>query len=529
MISCVIRSCVIRWIEQRSTSTALCLLLTSAGAVALHPAQAQSASCQRDAEFVVRTVEQNYAGFGDKVTPRTRLAYDSATQRLRTAAADSATSALACGRALEQWTAFFRDGHLGIDYQRAAFAGPATPAGALLDTAPAALRARFASAPTRPVSASDVLRELGGASGRVDPIQGIWRTVGAPYRLAVVRDSAMGPDAFVAVVLSADSAWWVPGQVKAVFRAASEPRTTGATRAAVGPVRRYSARYYQRDHTEQLTSARLQNGLLLFAPGWRWSRETPREPGDVSPEAYLASFNGRTALRVLSPRTLLLALPSFNLDSRRAVDSVLRANADAIRHTENLIIDVRGNGGGSDYVFMPVLPFIATGPIRSVNADIYATPLNTATFAAVLQDPRFPASDRPYLEHLVAAMRAHPGQFIPRPDTVFRFDSLNREPKRVAVLTDSGCASSCEEFVLAARQSDRVVLVGTHTEGVLDYANVLTAQTPSGRFVLHYGTSRSHRIPKDPVDPNGIMPQVQIPPDVLFPVDWTQRYLEGHQ
>jgi hypothetical protein len=35
-----------------------------------------------------------------------------------------------------------------------------------------------------------------------------------------------------------------------------------------------------------------------------------------------------------------------------------------------------------------------------------------------------------------------------------------RRPSRVAILIDGGCVSTCEEFVLAARQSFSVKLIG---------------------------------------------------------------------
>lgn len=71
--------------------------------------------------------------------------------------------------------------------------------------------------------------------------------------------------------------------------------------------------------------------------------------------------------------------------------------------------------------------------------------------------------------------------------------------------------SSCEGFVLATRQSGKVCVVGEHTGGVLDYANQWHLAVPDSKFVLWYPTSRSQRLPKDPVDVAGISPDISQP------------------
>ncbi len=79
---------------------------------------------------------------------------------------------------------------------------------------------------------------------------------------------------------------------------------------------------------------------------------------------------------------------------------------------------------------------------------------------------------------------------------------------------------------MAARQSGKVTLFGAEpTGGVLDYANV-NRVTACGGLVLGYPTSRSQRLPGDPVDPAGIAPQVRIPPGVRDEIGWVRDTLE---
>ncbi len=65
-----------------------------------------------------------------------------------------------------------------------------------------------------------------------------------------------------------------------------------------------------------------------------------------------------------------------------------------------------------------------------------------------------------------------------------------------------------------------------NSAGVLDFANVVAMPAPSGRYIVQWATSRSLRLPDDPVDPDGIAPDVRIPVDVRDPVGWAQAWLE---
>jgi hypothetical protein len=79
-------------------------------------------------------------------------------------------------------------------------------------------------------------------------------------------------------------------------------------------------------------------------------------------------------------------------------------------------------------------------------------------------------------------------------------------------LVDKRCGSSCEEFLLAVRQSFKVKLFGQSSAGSLDYSNLRPFVLPSGKRLLMYATSRSLRLPQLSVDAAG------IPPDQVLPV-----------
>jgi hypothetical protein len=96
------------------------------------------------------------------------------------------------------------------------------------------------------------------------------------------------------------------------------------------------------------------------------------------------------------------------------------------------------------------------------------------------------------------------------------------------VLVDGRCASTCEQFLLDARQSRKVKILGDRsTRGLLDYGNALTTPLPSGERRMHVPTTRSRRLPAIPLDLAGIMPDVRLPLNEPDPVAFARRYLKS--
>lgn len=235
----------------------------------------------------------------------------------------------------------------------------------------------------------------------------------------------------------------------------------------------------------------------------------------------------RPSLVALDSSTLLFRIPSFDLTYKRAIDSLLAAEASALARTPALIIDVRRNGGGGDASFEGLIPLLYTDPIRVIGADAWGSPGNAAYFRELLKIPELTASDRSLVQRLVADMDRHPNHFVPIDgDTVLRLATVHATPRAVAVLFDRGSGSTTEEFLLQAQQSHKTTLISrTRSAGALDYANVRQVLLPSGRWQFRFGTSRSRRLPAHPVDRAGLAPAVQIPSNVTDELTYARGYL----
>jgi C-terminal processing protease CtpA/Prc len=81
----------------------------------------------------------------------------------------------------------------------------------------------------------------------------------------------------------------------------------------------------------------------------------------------------------------------------------------------------------------------------------------------------------------------------------------------VAILVNSGCASTTEQFLLFARQSSKTIIMGENTQGTLDYSNMRQASFSCLPYILRYATTRSRRLDiKQGIDEEGIKPNIYL-------------------
>jgi hypothetical protein len=484
--------------------TLLFALAPAVGHAATSPLAPAAPACDAELAWITDYARRNYAGFEIKTAGAAGARYEALLAELRPGAAAAPTTA-ACDALIARWIDFFEDGHIWI--RRAA--DPRSSNVAIPAETDDAIRARLAGRERLELSEEEARARIAARGAERSPLEGIWE-LGDAYRVAVVRDERPGRH-YTMTTLRADSVWWIPGQVKATF---AETGTGG-----------YDVRFYMRDHSEQAWTGRVARNVLLMSQGSPWIRVWPAVSGDLTPEQYAATQNRRFAARELATGTVLVQIPSFG--DPRGVDSLFAAERRRIRAADRLIVDLRGNGGGSDYNFRHLVPLIYTNPIRVVGMLALATDDNLRAHEALLSDPEIPAAQRARIRSRIARMATARGGWYEFPDDVVRHRRVLRRPSRVDILVDRGCASSCEQFVLAARQSRKVTLYGDRTAGILDFGNVRAARMPGGTLSLHYPTTRSRRLPHDPVDPHGIQPDVRIPADELDAVGWVLRQADG--
>ena len=234
-------------------------------------------------------------------------------------------------------------------------------------------------------------------------------------------------------------------------------------------------------------------------------------------------------LNVLSSKTLVIGLPSFDTSCAVSIEQLLTSHRAALETHPNWILDIRGSAGGFDYVYAPLLDWLMPLDFISVGVEFLASRANADAHERLARQLGIEDSGLDALKRLVDSIRlARDGEYVRLDEeksgfTVHRaVKDFRHRPTKVGVLVDSNVGSSSEEFLLTIRSSPLVRIFGQSTAGVLDYSNCRPWPLPSGDRTLWYATSRSLRLPERPIDGVGVLPDYALPP----PKDEQERIAE---
>jgi hypothetical protein len=345
-----------------------------------------------------------------------------------------------------------------------------------------------------------------------------------------MRETSGGLGGFTAVVLTGDTASWVPGAVRARFQKK--------------PDGRYQGELFERNYARRLVRPTIYKRLLLrFDPGI-WGKEMPilrRDSGLVDP------VDPHRATLVIRDGVPVLSIPSHDPTFRPSFDSLLASHRDILMRTDRLIIDLRGNEGGSSGMTAAVMPYVVTDSQRpSYFKDRSRSPdrgkgvmlsspdqINYVIHTMMDGDTLDPSAKR-FLDR----MRAHAGGFALFADTLDPPSQIRPitpvyGPRRVGILVDRGTVSAAEAFLVQALHSERVTTFGEPTAGALDYQTVSIVRLlpDEHRWLLGYPTITAHPdLPTDGVRGKGIQPDVSlnlaVDPD---PIMHVARLLTGER
>jgi len=317
----------------------------------------------------------------------------------------------------------------------------------------------------------------------------------------------------------------------------------------------FGQKYFDDALAEAKTAALQIRGNASCAPvigkylrAWRrghlWVEDITTAPAAAAPErpaedAAVQHLKSAPAIEVLSTKTLRLTLKNFEPYNRDALIALIKAHHEDLAAHPNWIIDVRGNGGGSDSSYEPLMPWLMPDGFANAGMTVLATPANIEGWTRVcaLAAPGDTECEKNLSDSIARMRKAAPGTYVAidgaGTTSYGRVERLEtHRPSRVAILINGGCASSCEQFALDARQSFSVKLIGQHTSGSLDYSNLRPHDLPSGKRRLMYATTRSARIPGLMVDVAGVPPDIYLPIEAgddpkYDEVSRVQNWLEG--
>jgi len=468
-----------------------CLLLLRAEATF-----AQDCSCQTSFDFLTDKISRNYSGYKDKTNGPAGDSLRLFTDQLRRQTESLLQKDSACWALCNRWLSWFHDRHLSMGVKQ-------------VEGSPSEIRASYAALERIPIQKKELVAYL--KQETIDPREGIWVMDEGNYCVALLRKPTSNR-LYAGIILQADSVYWTPGQVKFEIEA---PDGNGV----------FKARYFMRDHSEKLLTAIFMGNKLTFEDIGQWTRLEP----DAACHQQMKIAQIPYSIRSLDSNTLLFKVPTMSDQYWKVMDSLVKAEKKLLGKTPNWIIDCRDNGGGSDITFKPLLPYLYTNPVKLDRIQILATADNAEKFAKLKKDKSLPWINRRYYGYLASKLKRRNGSFVGNSGTfTYRLFKTAATPQKVVILTDRGCASSCEQFILYAQQSKKVTLMGEPTGGVLDFGNLHNMAFPCGNWSIWYPTSRSNRVPAGKgIDNVGIAPNVPLTDKNADWVEAARLFLNG--
>lgn len=202
--------------------------------------------------------------------------------------------------------------------------------------------------------------------------------------------------------------------------------------------------------------------------------------------------------------TYLIRFPSCNGTQELAEKFVREYNASGC---PNLIIDIRGNMGGQDECFEPLLKLLYDYPNGKRDGSVFRytkASIERAEWTKEdLEDLGYPTDIEHAPEYVVKIADGAP----------LTFDTIYEYPKKAALIIDNMVASSGEQAVLNTRlASHRTTIYGRdNTMGCIDTGNCLVYESARRPLIIQYSTTYSTRYEKGTnVDLTGIVPDVRI-------------------
>lgn len=199
--------------------------------------------------------------------------------------------------------------------------------------------------------------------------------------------------------------------------------------------------------------------------------------------------------------TIYLRLSDFV--DLNAINQLYTDCKNALDNCNRLIIDVRGNGGGADSAFVPLLEycFPEGKEITDYYKPEYPIEINYSMrnckdriqLLKKMFGDDLPEDMAPMLNKMVADNTENMGKGFIESEDEFVDGIIGRaDPEKVFIITDERCASSGDAFVEVMSFSPKVTVVGRPTMGITDYSNCSVVRFDD--FCLIYPTSRDKRI-----------------------------------
>ena len=307
-------------------------------------------------------------------------------------------------------------------------------------------------------------------------------------------------------ILASSNELTEPGEMKASFKATAE---------------NYNGTYYSYNYAPRYIEGGLfkQDSLFSLSGGVQW-----RKINSVDIHKDLGPFEDPSIpyFTDLGYGTTVFTIPSFGTDYQSFIN-ILVENMALLKQTTHLIFDIRGNTGGNA-IYFSFLEAYAKQNLRSSQGKVLSSEATLAYFERLAKNS--PDIYQPVVDEIKTNM----GKVVngpAYPEREFKA-SADFNFQKVAILTDEGCMSAAESFIIHSKAvNPDIQTFGKPTAGVIDYTSVNAIPIPSGNRNIYFGypTSSLHMdIPKNSFNQTGMKPDVTIADKVNDPIQFIVDY-----
>lgn len=451
----------------------------------------QSCGCKDALQKIIFKIENEYPGFETKT--KDKFLYENLKENTLKSSGETINEE-ECLKILTNYTGFFKDRHIWVLPNTVDQPKPSTA----ISTKPLKINQK------------KFRKEV---QKQKDGFEGVWKD--NAYEVGIKKISEKE---YIGFIINADPAYWKPGEIK--FRLFADG----------------SYEYYTQDHSLQKGTYQIYKNSFLYFNNLRsgFTRQAPQSLMSTEEiDSVIGDLNG-IFVKKISPKTAMIKLQYFSYSYVKIIENLIERNKELLEGAEFWIIDVRGNGGGTDNAYKNILPYLITNPVRNVGAEYLASPTLIHTsenyLKGIMKDSiknRVEISD---LKTRIDLLKNNPGKYINYNQDKINIDRITqaaKSPSQIVVLADNKTASAAENFLLKVRQSKKVKIMGIPSSGVLDYANAMFFEYGCSNYKLLLPTYRSYRLPDYPIDNIGVQPDIYLDSSIEDWVKFAEEYLEN--
>lgn len=448
-------------------------------------------NCEMAIQKLITRIENDYPGFEEKT--KDTLVYNSLKKQLTIESKNIDNSR--CIDILKKYTSYFKDGHIWIlpNEQGKSKENKA-------DNQPEELD----------VNISNFKKSVSKTN---DKLEGIWKNEN--YTIGIKKTAKNNYTGFI---ISSNNSNWKPNQIK--FTLIGEKDVD----------------YYASDHSLYKVNYKLLEDYILHIGLFKANfikQNVEQKWNSAKTKIKIDELDG-FYFKKLTQKTSLLRVSSFNYPYVDRIEKLIDKNKSSIENSENLIIDIRDNGGGTDAAYHKLLPYLSSNPIRNIGTKLLSTQglidgVSNYRNGLIEKDADANKEKIKELDTKIQLYKENLGRYIENDNealTIDTIEAVENSPNQIIILADKKVGSAAENFLLKSKQSKKVKILGTPTSGVLDYANAYFFKFGCDNYKLLLPSYKSLRLPDYPIDNIGIQPDIYLDKSIGDWVEYALEYIE---